>query len=262
MKKFQHIKLLKPEYLEQYKKLLKTDLKKGFANLPEKNEEFKDFDYYLASASTFSSNIEGNTVDFDTYLKSKTFKLDIKKKETEEIDDLVEGYLFAQKSPISLETILKAHSIYARKIIFNKKEVGALRKVKVGVGSEGKLVYLAIEPELVESELKKLFSDINVLLKMDLSLEEIFYFASMIHLKFVNIHPFVDGNGRATRLLEKWFLASMLGKMAWNIESEKNYFLNRKTYYKNLQLGGNYHVINYDLSLPFLLMLPDSLKND
>ena len=81
----------------------------------------------------------------------------------------------------------------------------------------------------------------------------------MIHLVFVNIHPFVDGNGRATRLLEKWFLASKLGKKGWNIESEKNYFLNRNKYYENLKLGGNYYVINYDLCLPFLLMLPESL---
>ncbi len=91
---------------------------------------------------------------------------------------------------------------------------------------------------------------------------EVFYFASMIHLVFVNIHPFVDGNGRATRLLEKWFLASKLGKKGWNIESEKNNFLNRNKYYENLKLGGNYHVINYDLCLPFLLMLPDSLKKN
>jgi Fic family protein len=260
MKKFQNIKLLNPHYLEQYKKSLNVNLKKSFADLPEKNEEFKDFDYYLASASTFSSNIEGNTLDFDTYLKSKIFNLNIRKKEKEEIEDLIKAYLFAQKNHISLENVLKAHTIYARKIISNKKEVGALRTVKVGVTEGGRLIYLAIEPELVEEELKKLFSDIDILLKMNLSIEEIFYFASMIHLRFVNIHPFVDGNGRATRLLEKWFLASKLGKKAWNIESEKNYFMNRESYYKNLKLGGNYHVINYDLCMPFLLMLPESLK--
>ncbi|MDQ3109840.1 MAG: hypothetical protein M3R17_08085 [Bacteroidota bacterium] len=36
-------------------------------------------------------------------------------------------------------------------------------------------------------------------------------------------------------------------------------FENRSAYYDNLRLGGNYYVINYALSIPFLLMLPQSL---
>ena len=180
--------------------------------------------------------------------------------EIEEIDDLAGAYLFAREKEMTIENLLEAHSIFAKRIISNKKEIGKLRKIKVGVGSEGKLIYLAIEPELVKEEIKKLFCDINILLKGNLSIEEVFYFASMIHLIFVNIHPFVDGNGRATRLLEKWFLSVKLGEMGWNIESEKYYFLHRNNYYQNLKLGANYYVINYDLCLPFLLMLPESLR--
>jgi len=256
------MELLTEKYFEQYISSLSVNLEKQFAAIPESNPDVTQFDFYLASASTYSSNIEGNTVDFDTYYKSKTFGLKLKQKEIQEIDDLIEAYSFAQGNEISLQNILKAHSIYARNIIENRNEIGQLRTVKVGVGSGGRLVYLAIEPELVKEELEKLLRDISSLQNQNLSIEKIFYYAAQIHLKFVNIHPFVDGNGRSTRLLEKWFLASMLGKKAWNIESEKNYFLNRSTYYRNLQLGGNYHVINYDLCLPFLLMLPQSLKND
>ena len=76
---------------------------------------------------------------------------------------------------------------------------------------------------------------------------------------FVNIHPFVDGNGRATRLIEKWFLARKLGDHAWFITSEKNYWVNRPAYYKNLQNGANYYEVKYERSIPFLLMLPNSL---
>jgi len=65
------------------------------------------------------------------------------------------------------------------------------------------LVYFAIEAELVSLTMKDFFDQILDLLTKELSVEETFYFASLIHLRFAHIHPFRDGNGWATRLLEK-----------------------------------------------------------
>jgi len=123
-----------------------------------------------------------------------------------------------------------------------------------------KPVYIAVEPEFVKKELDKLFFDISELLKRDLSNKEIFYYASMIHIWFVKIHPFNDGNGRSARLIEKWFLVSKLGESAWSINSEKYYWDNRPEYYKNISLGYNYYHLFWDRCIPFLLMLPKSLK--
>ncbi|MBC7652535.1 MAG: Fic family protein, partial [Deinococcales bacterium] len=86
------------------------------------------------------------------------------------------------------------------------------------------------------------------------------YYAAFIHLTFVNIHPFSDGNSTISRLLEKWFLAEKLGERAWYIKSEKYYYKNVDSYYKNLaRLGLFYEGLNYEKSVPFLLMLPKSL---
>lgn len=252
--------ILNHDLFADYKKQLTIDIEKAFIAIGNKSHTEKDFKFYLANSAVHSSNIEGNTVSFDTYLKSSEFNLHLKTKEIKEIEELIKAYQFAGENDLTLKNILKAHEILTTSILV-KKERGKLRKVKVGVRSEGRLIYLAIEPEFIKQELEKLFSDISLLLKTKLPTEEIFYYAAYIHLVFVNIHPFVDGNGRATRLIEKWFLAKMLGEDAWLITSEKNYWDNRSAYYQNLKLGVNYYEVKYEKSIPFLLMLPNALKD-
>jgi Fic family protein len=254
------LKILNQNYFDYYKTQLNVDIESAFATIKKIPQTLEDFKFYIANSAVHSSNIEGNTVSFDTYLKSSEFNLHLKTKEIKEIEDLIAAYQFARTHDPTLDNILKAHEILTSSILI-KKERGKIRKVKVGVRSEGRLIYLAVEPEFIKQELEKLFADISLLLKTKLSTAEIFYFAAYIHLVFVNIHPFVDGNGRATRLIEKWFLAKMLGDNAWFITSEKNYWNNRPTYYKNLQIGVNYYEVKYELSVPFLLMLPNSLLN-
>jgi Fic family protein len=248
-------KIIKSHLLERFHESNKVDLSSAFSKIIQSTE---NFDFYLASSAVHSSNIEGNTVDFDTYLKSVELNLHLKTKEIREIEDLIGAYEFAQNNSLSLKNLLEAHAILTKRLLV-KKERGKLRRAQVGVRSQGELIYLAVEPEQVKVELTKLFEDISTLLATPLSIEATFYYAAMIHLVFVNIHPFIDGNGRATRLLEKWFLAAKLGDKAWYIQSERYYFQHRATYYQNLRTGSNYYVVNYDLAIPFLLMLPQSL---
>lgn len=112
----------------------------------------------------------------------------------------------------------------------------------------------------VKHEFEKFWEEIDDLLKEKLSIEEVFYFAALIHLVFVKIHPFNDGNGRTGRLLEKWFIAQKSGEKAWYIGSEYYYYQNLQNYYNNLaRTGLFYEELNYERALPFLIMLPNAL---
>jgi Fic family protein len=107
------------------------------------------------------------------------------------------------------------------------------------------------------------FEDLEALRSSDLEPLEVFYYAAMLHLVFVKIHPRQDGNGRTARLLEKWFLLEKLGNRALSIESEKNYYVNRQVYYHNIRkLGLDYESLDYGQALDFLLMTVNSLRRD
>lgn len=257
-----HLKFISPDYIESYTSKCKIDWLDMFHKLRSKSEfTTEDFEYYLIASSLYSSKIEGNTLDANSFFRNRGSKSFPKRKEVQEIEDLMKAYKFASENNLNKTNFLKAHEILS-KTLLPIKERGKIRKDQVGVRDSKTLkpVYLAVEPQFVNKELTKLFADISELLKRDLSYKETFYYASIIHLWIAKIHPFADGNGRAARLVEKWFLVSKLGLSAWSINSEKYYWDNRPAYYQNIALGYNYYSLYWDRCLPFLLMLPEALE--
>ena len=121
---------------------------------------------------------------------------------------------------------------------------------------EGKIEYIASQPSEVEKEMNHFFYELDILLNKNLTLQQSFFYAALLHLFFVKIHPMNDGNGRLARLLEKWFLTEKLGEKSWFLQSEKMYYINHQTYYKNRKLGLEYEYLDYKKSLEFLLILP------
>ena len=131
------------------------------------------------------------------------------------------------------------------------------------INSEDQIEYVAANPENVGQELDKLFHDIELLQNRELNSFEIFYYASLIHLVFVKIHPFQDGNGRTARLMEKWFLIEKLGEKANSVQLEKNYYKNLKDYYANIKkIGLEYEKLDYKKCLDFLLMTVQGIDKD
>lgn len=220
-------------------------------------EELPPLDFSNQVSAVYSANIEGNSIDLNSFLRGQTARF--KAKEREEIEDLIEAYEFAQSYALTEKNLLTAHGTLASTLL-PRKSLRKYRDQMVYVYSRAGMEYAALEPEYVPEVMKEMFSDIRSLKQSKLSVAEALYHAALIHLVFVHIHPFMDGNGRAARLLEKWFLASHLGRGAWQIPSEAYYKENLAAYYKGIKIGLNYYTLNYDLCVPFLTMLPKSLK--
>lgn len=224
------------------------------------SESKRGFDYLTKSSAIYSSNIEGNSIDLNSYMNYELNKDKFKVgKEIEEIEDLIEAYEFAQKNSLNETNLLTCHKIFSETLLIKSKR-GKYRIEQVGVFGKSGLAYMAIEPEFVEQEMKIYFSDIEELISSNLNEKEVYYFASLIHLIFAHIHPFRDGNGRAARLIEKWFISEKLGRDYWKISSEEYYKVNQARYYDTINLGVNYYELNYAKCLGFLEMLPNCLK--
>jgi len=218
------------------------------------------FDYLTKASAVYSSNIEGNSIDLNSFMNYELNKDKFKTgKEIEEIENLIEAYRFAQKHDLSENNLLISHKLLSETLLIKSKR-GKYRIEKVGVFGKLGMAYLAVEPEFVEKEMKILFRDISDLLNISLTKQEVFYFASLIHLRFVHVHPFRDGNGRAARLLEKWFVSAKLGIDFWKIPSEEHYKKNQKEYYQTINLGVNFYELDYDKCLDFLELLPNCLR--
>jgi len=219
------------------------------------------FKFYNSISSVYSSKIEGENIDFDSFYKHKFLNIKYKLDYTKKADDLFSAYEFIYNHKLTLSNVQKAHSILSSNLL-PKSQQGLLRSNPMYIiNKDDRIEYVAAEPNIVKNELKKLFGDIEILLNSKLDDFEVFYYASYIHLVFVKIHPFQDGNGRTARLLEKWFLIQQLGDIATSVQLEKNYYKKLDSYYLNIKkLGIEYVKLDYSKALDFLLMTILGLK--
>lgn len=257
-----NLKIISTELIEEYLKLVSPNLKPDFDVLKDAEISTETFNFYTSLSAIASSRIEGEQLEVDSYIKHKMLNIEYQPNLVEKPNDLYKAYIYAQENELTSSSFLKAHSLLSAHLLPEIKQ-GMYRTGNMVVMEHktGRIQYEAALVHEVQNLMNLLWQDIEELKKESLSIEEIFYFTSFIHIVFVNIHPFEDGNGRAGRLLEKWFIAQKLGKKAWFMQSELNYYNNVNDYYKNLnRLGMFYDQLDYSKSLPFLLMLPNSLN--
>lgn len=260
--KFDALKILNIGLLDDYSPRVEFNVDLAIERAQDFDLPFDYFKFYKSISSVYSSRIEGEEIDFDSYFKHKFLNIEYKIAYTQKADDLFDAYEFIEGKPITIKNLKQAHTIITRNLL-PKSLQGCIRTNRMFVvNGDDKIEYVAADSHLIEEELNKLFHDISHLNSNNITSLEAFYFASLIHLVFGKIHPFQDGNGRTARLLEKWFLFEKFGVKATGIQLEKNYYTNLTYYYSNIKkLGIEYVQLDFSKALDFLLMTITGLKN-
>jgi Fic family protein len=200
------------DLLETYKATVSQEaLATTFDQLKDAPLSTDGFSFYTSVASVYSSKIEGETIELDSYIKHKRFHIEFQPDYTRKIDDLYQAYQYAAEKRPGNETVAEMHRLLARHIVstncldrFRNQNMFIMTK-------DGRIEYVAASPFEVTSEMDKLYADLEVLLENELTVLESFFFASMIHLVFVKIHPWNDGNGRSCPFARKMVPCSEVG---------------------------------------------------
>ncbi|MBI4043856.1 MAG: Fic family protein [Candidatus Diapherotrites archaeon] len=179
LKQMKIIELLKEGYLKKHKtgkSLWKTE-----------KEQIISFIYN-------TNAIEGVPVSYEDtkhILEGKKPEEEYAKRDIKEVKNMKEciDFLFDYKGEFDKNLLLKLHSIEMKEV---HPEAGKIRTKQNIVGN-----YLPPRPEKVPTELDAFFS----WFKQAEKILHPFELAGLVHLKIVRIHPFMDGNGRISRLL-------------------------------------------------------------
>ena len=163
------------KYLPQYSKNVGNKIPNLIANF-DFSENRGGFDYLTKASAIYSSNIEGNSIDLNSFMNYEFDKKKFKPgKEIEEIENLIEAYEFAQNNRLSETNLLACHKTFSETLLIKSKR-GKYRLEQVGVFGKSGIAYLAVEPEFVAKEMKTLLDEVSSLINSALTYEEVFCF--------------------------------------------------------------------------------------
>lgn len=197
-----------------------------------------------AVSSFASTSIEGNPLpltEVKKILKSEPANLRDSEKEVLNYNQALQGLnkeLEKGEIKLSLHFILKIQKQVVDGLL-PKFESGRLREKPVVVNDprSGQVVYLPADVK----DVKPLMEDLIEFINNNQNKIDPLILAGLFHKQAVIIHPFMDGNGRTTRLVTKSLLATM-GLNTFNLFSFENYYNKNVTkYFQTVGEFGNYY---------------------
>jgi Fic family protein len=220
-------------------KSISKGLKKLLIEIDRKKKmlsEYREFDSFRIAQAleleyTFESNrIEGNTltlketdlvINEGLTISGKSMREHLEAINHKEAIDYIK-YLIDKNSEISEREILSIHNLILRGI--DPSSAGKYRTVQVMIkGSE----HLPPAPYLVAKQME----DLMLWYHSNKSQLHPVVLAAEMHERLVTIHPFIDGNGRTSRLI----MNLVLLKHGYTIANIKGDSENRMVYYSSLE---------------------------
>lgn len=203
---------------------------------------------YITKEATRSSEIEGTQATIIDVIKSEA-EIENRLPEDVErilhyIDALEYGLKRLETLPLSLRFIREIHKVLLEDTADAPgKTPGEFRTSQnwIGGGSPNTARYVPPPPH----EMMKALDDLEKFLYSENAYPPLIK-AALAHAQFETIHPFLDGNGRAGRLLTTFYLCK-IGMLERPVLYLSEYFLtNRQTYYDALD---EYHSEKGNISI-------------
>jgi len=161
---------------------------------------------------TYSNQIEGNSLresEVATIIAGK--KVKGLKKDIIEAKNLHNAYgtietLAKESSLLTKSDVLNLHKILCKGTVLDEKQLGNIRTIEVFVGDPetNEVIYKPPAP----TECRELLDQFFIWLKNEMESDDFepYITAALAHYYLVTIHPFIDGNGRISRLLQNYIL--------------------------------------------------------
>jgi Fic family protein len=84
------LEIIQTNLLKPFEKQVKASVNKCFKDLEESDFSVQDFKHYMLASAVASSQIEGSTLDLNSFFQSKANNTNTK--EVKEIEDLLNAY--------------------------------------------------------------------------------------------------------------------------------------------------------------------------
>lgn len=116
MEKLQ-FQILPAELLKAYLKQVKDDVQANFELLQDSELSTGNFSFYTSISAVFSSKIEGEQIELDSFIKHKKLHVKFLPDYTQKIDDLYEAYQFAKQNALNQQNVEHAHTLLTKHIL-------------------------------------------------------------------------------------------------------------------------------------------------
>ncbi|MEX0882869.1 MAG: hypothetical protein WDZ72_05285 [Cyclobacteriaceae bacterium] len=118
----ENLQILSDESLSSYMEQVSKGLPRAFAHLHDAEISTDSFSFYTSVSSVFSSKIEGEDIELDSYIKHKRFGIEFLRDYTKKIDDLYNAYSFAKNHELNQKNLLEAHQLLIKHLLPKDKQ--------------------------------------------------------------------------------------------------------------------------------------------